>query len=327
MKKRLISGIKPTGTLTLGNYIGAMKKFVELQDDNELFVFVADLHALTIDIDPEELREQRKNIVASYLAIGLDPSKTNIFYQSEIAAHTQLNWIIENQTTVGELSRMTQYKDKTSAKDKNGTTKIKTGMLTYPSLMASDILLYKADGVPVGSDQKQHLELTRNIAERFNNAYGETFKVPEVITAELGSRIMSLSDPAKKMSKSSASVNSFISLMDTPEDARKKIMKAVTDSEGKVYLSDEKAGIKNLLTIYAALSNLGLTEAALKFEESNYAEFKTAVADVVVSFLEDFQSKYESSIKEIDKVLLSGRLAAEVIANDTIKDVYKKIGL
>ncbi len=326
MKKRMISGIKPTGTLTLGNYIGAMKNFVELQNDNEMLVFVADLHALTIDIKPEDLLENRKNIVASYLAVGLDPAKTKIFYQSEIAAHTQLNWILENQTTVGELSRMTQYKD-SQVKESNGTTKIKTGLLTYPALMAADILLYKADSVPVGSDQKQHLELTRNIAERFNNSYGETFKVPEVITMEVGARIMSLTDPEKKMSKSSTSEMSYISLMDDSEVARKKIMKAVTDSEGKIYLSDEKAGIKNLLIIYSSLENIKLEEAEAKFKDTGYGEFKTAVADTVVKFLEDFKVKYDSSINKVNEVTNQGKEAAIIIADETIKEVYKKIGL
>jgi len=233
---------------------------------------------------------------------------------------------LENQTTVGELSRMTQYKD-SQVKESNGTTKIKTGLLTYPALMAADILLYKADSVPVGSDQRQHLELTRNIAERFNNSYGETFKVPEVITMEVGARIMSLTDPEKKMSKSSTSEMSYISLMDDSEVARKKIMKAVTDSEGKIYLSDEKAGIKNLLIIYSSLENIKLEEAEAKFKDTGYGEFKTAVADTVVKFLEDFKVKYDSSINKVNEVTNQGKEAAIIIADETIKEVYKKIGL
>lgn len=328
MKNRMVSGIKPTGTLTLGNYIGAIKNFVDLQNDNEMFVFVADLHALTIDIDPKELKENKKQIVALYLAAGLDPKKVVIFNQSDVAAHAQLAWILENQTTVGELSRMTQYKDKSQMHTQaNGTIKIKTGMLTYPALMAADILLYKPNGVPVGQDQKQHLELTRNIAERFNNSFGNTFTIPEFISPKIGAKIMSLQNPEKKMSKTDKSAKSYITLLDDPEAAAKKIKKAVTDSEGKIYISDEKPGVKNLLTIYAALKDISIEEAEEHFKNSDYGQFKTEVAEVVKSFLEDLQLKYKKFLPMVEEIVDNGAKKAREIANITIKQVNKAVGL
>ncbi|WKX02712.1 tryptophan--tRNA ligase [Candidatus Mycoplasma mahonii] len=328
MKKRMVSGIQATGILTIGNYIGAIQKFIELQDNNEMFIFVADLHALSIDIHPQTLRENRKNIVATYLAAGLDPIKTTIYYQSSLAEHSQLLWILENQTTIGELSRMTQFKDKVQkSNSKNGTTKIKAGLLTYPALMAADILLYNPDYVPVGEDQRQHLELVRSIAIRFNNRYGDVFKIPAPQIAKEGAKIMSLTDPNKKMSKSSPSKKSFISLNDSPDEARKKIMKSATDSEEKVYISNEKPGIRNLLTIYSSLEGISIIDAADKFKDDNYKDFKNAVANVVCEFLIDLQSRFEESLKLVDKITEEGRIKAKLVAQETIKIVNNKIGL
>lgn len=327
MKKRLVSGITATGKLTIGNYIGAIKNFVKLQDEYELFVFVADLHALTIDIDPKELRQNKRDILALYLAAGLDPNKSTLFYQSDVKAHGQMNWIMENQTTIGELSRMTQFKDKSKVKEANGTEKVRTGLLTYPTLMAGDILLYNPEIVPTGKDQKQHIELTRNIATRFNNKYGEVFKIPEPYIPTVGSKIMSLTEPEKKMSKSSDKEKSYISLLDDPEVAYKKIQKAVTDSEGKVYASDDKPGVTNLLTIYASLNDIEISEAEREFKDSDYGQFKKVVGETVKNFLIDLQSKYNASLKMIDEVAKQGANKASVVANETLEKTEKKLGL
>ncbi len=292
-----------------------------------MFIFVADLHALTIDINPEKLRENKKNIMAIYLAAGLDSDKVTLFYQSDVKAHGQMNWIIENQTTIGELSRMTQFKDKSKTRMSNGTEKINTGLLTYPTLMAGDILLYKPQIVPVGKDQKQHIELTKNIAQRFNRKYGNTFLIPEFYTPETGSKIMSLTDPSKKMSKSSNIEKSYISLFDEPDIAYKKIMKAVTDSEGKVYASPEKPGITNLLTIYASLKDITLKDAEDLHKNMNYGEFKKSVGEVVKNFLIELQKKYDEAIKISEKIAKLGKDKAKKIANETLAEVEFKIGL
>lgn len=326
--KRLVSGITATGKLTLGNYIGAIKNFVKLQDEYEMYIFVADMHALTIDIDPETLRKNKKDIMALYLAAGLDPQKTTLFFQSDVKAHGQMNWFMENMTTLGELERMTQFKDKSEKqKEANGTVKIKTGLLTYPALMAGDILLYNPELVPVGQDQKQHLELTRNIAERFNNRYGETFLIPNPYIPKVGAKIMSLQDPSKKMSKSDSNTKGFISLLDSPEEAFNKIKKAVTDSEGKIYLSDEKAGIKNLLTIYASLKDIPLENAEAKFKDKNYGELKIAVGEEVKEFLTNLQSKYHEALIQVDDIAAIGAEKARAVANETLKNIEKKLGL
>lgn len=328
MKKRLVSGITATGNLTIGNYIGAIRNFVKLQNEYDMFIFVADMHALTIDIEPETLRDNKKKIMALYLAAGLDPEKVTLFYQSDVKAHGQMNWLMENQTTLGELERMTQFKDKSSKqKEANGTIKIKTGLLTYPALMAGDILLYNPDIVPVGQDQKQHLELTRNIAERFNRKHGDTFIVPSPYIPKVGAKIMSLNDPTKKMSKSDANQKSFISLLDDPEKAFTKIKKAVTDSEGKVYISEEKHGVVNLLTIYASLKDISLEEAEQHFKDSNYGELKIEVGTEVKTFLEDLQSKYNEALKIVDEVAKAGAEKAKVVADKQLSEVEKKLGL
>ncbi len=328
-KSRILSGITATGKLTIGNYIGAIKSFIELQDKHELFIFVADLHALTIDITPQTLAKNRQNILALYIACGLDPNKVTLFYQSDILAHTQLSWIFENMTTIGELSRMTQYKDKVQKnKQTNKTEKINTGLLTYPALMAADILLYNPEFVPVGEDQKQHLELMRNIAQRFNNLYGETFIIPKVYIPKVGAKIMSLTDPTKKMSKSDVNVKSYIGLLDDPELAVQKIMQAKTDSENKIYLNKDKPGINNLLTIYAALNNLDLKTVENKFKDfENYGLLKQEVSTSVKIFLTLIQKKYSQVLQTIDEIAQKGALKAKKVADKQLKIVLDKIGL
>ena len=323
--KRLLSGIKPTGDLTLGNYIGALKQFNNMQKDYETFIFVADLHAITIYNDPEELKKRIKDIIAIYLACGLDPKYTTLFIQSENLYHANLGWVFECNTYMGEASRMTQYKEK-SKENKN----ISVGLFTYPMLMASDILMYDADVVPVGIDQKQHVELARNIAERFNNKHGKTFKVPEPIIPEQGAKIYDLQNPTKKMSKSEENNKGCIILLEDPEKARKKIMSAVTDSESIVkYDKENKPGISNLLVIYSSLKNISIKEAEQEFKDKNYGEFKRSVADTVVEFLTDLQEKYNKFINDgtIEKLLDESNKKVNEIAKTKLQEVYSKIGL
>ncbi len=323
--KRLLSGIKPTGDLTLGNYIGALKQFSEMQKDYETFIFVADLHALTIYNEPNELKRKIKDIIAIYLACGLDPKYTTLFIQSENMYHTNLSWILECNTYMGEASRMTQYKEK-SSKEKN----ISVGLFTYPMLMASDILMYDADVVPVGIDQKQHVELARNIAERFNNKYGNTFKIPEPIIPKTGEKIYDLQNPTKKMSKSDENNKGVIILLEDVEIARKKIMSAVTDSESIVkYDPINKPGISNLLTIYSSLKDISIESAEEEFKNSNYGEFKKCVADVVVNLLTDLQDKYNKIINDgsIDKLLDESNKKVREIAEKKVQEVFSKVGV
>ena len=325
--KRLLSGIKPTGELTLGNYIGAIKQFVDMQRDYETFVFVADLHALTVYNDPIVLKSRIKDIVAVYLASGLDPKYTTLFIQSENMYHTNLSWVLECNSYMGELSRMTQFKDK--SKDKNNES-ISCGLFTYPVLMASDIIIYDADVVPVGIDQKQHVELARNLAERFNNKYGETFKVPEPIIPKSGAKIYDLQNPTKKMSKTSESDKGVIMLLESPETARKKIMSAVTDSDNEIrYDFENKPGISNLLTIYSSLTGISIDDTVSKFKDSNYGEFKRYVADVVVEFLTDLQEKYNKIIDsgKIDEILDESNKKVHSIAESKVKEVFDKVGV
>lgn len=325
--KRLLSGIKPTGELTIGNYIGAIKQFVEMQKSYETFVFVADMHALTVYNEPGLLKRRIKDVIALYLACGLDPKYTTLFIQSENMYHANLSWVLECNSYMGELSRMTQFKDK--SKDKNNEA-ISCGLFTYPVLMASDILIYDADVVPTGIDQKQHVELARNIAERFNNRYGKTFNMPEPIISESGAKIYDLQNPTKKMSKTGESKKGFILLLDDVENARKKIMSAVTDSDNKVYFDREnKPGISNLMTIYSNLTGKTIEEIEKEFQKSNYGEFKSKVADAVVSLLETIQSKYREIINSdiIDNILNESNEKVRKIAEEKVKDVYTKIGL
>ncbi len=323
----LLSGIKPTGYLTIGNYIGAIKQFVERQNEYNSFVFVADLHALTVYNDPEELRKKIRAIVGVYLACGLDPNKNTIFIQSENPYHAQLSWILECNSTMGELSRMTQYKDKL---DKGPNESIGCGLFTYPVLMAADILIYDPNIVPVGLDQKQHVELARNIAERFNYRYGESFIIPEPVIKESGDKIKDLQDPTKKMSKSDPNDKGSIILLDDPEISRKKIMSAVTDSESSVKFDEQnKPGISNLMTIYSELTNKTIDEIELEFKEANYGTFKKAVADVLVNFLTDLQTKYKEVNDSglIDKVLDEGREKSTAIAKKKYEEIRLKVGV
>jgi tryptophanyl-tRNA synthetase len=327
--RTLVSGIQPTGKLTLGNYIGALRQFVKLQDeleDTELFIFIADLHAITTPQDRVELRKNIRSVAALYLACGLDPAKVNLFIQSEVIEHTMLSYIMESTAYVGEMERMTQYKDK-KGKQMEG---IRTSLLTYPALMAADILLYDAHIVPIGDDQKQHLELTRNLATRFNSLYGETFVVPEGFYPETGARIKSLTEPDKKMSKSDENQKSYILLLDDLAIIRNKIKSAVTDSDTKIkYDLKKKAGISNLLTIYASLTDLSIKEIEKKYENSNYATFKSDLAEIVVDSIRPIQKRYFEIINDIklDQILTEGAERARFVAQRKMQKVYKKIGL
>ncbi len=325
--KRLLSGIKPTGEFTLGNYIGAIRQFVEMQKNYESYVFIADLHALTIYNDPEVLRTRIRELVGIYLACGLDPKYTTIFIQSENMYHANLGWVLECNSYMGEMSRMTQFKEKSKNK---GNEAISVGLFTYPDLMAADILMYDADVVPVGVDQKQHVELARNLAERFNHRYGDTFKVPEPIISESGAKIYDLQNPTKKMSKSDESGKGCIMLLEDITSAKKKIMSAVTDSDNKVaYDKENKPGISNLLVIYSSLEGMTIEEAEAKFADSGYGDFKRAVADSVEKFLTQLQAKYKEVLDSglIDKVLDDSNAKVHVIAETKVKEVYKKIGV
>ena len=327
VKKRMLSGIKPTGKLTLGNYIGAIKQFISYQDEYEMFVFIADLHALTLPIDPKELRENTKDLISIYLACGLNPNKVVLFKQSDVHEHAELGYIMACNSNMGELFRMTQYKDKTAKMGSNES--IPTGIFIYPALMAADIVLYDPDYVPVGIDQKQHVELTRDIAIRFNSHYSETFKIPEPVVPKNGAKIGSLSNPLKKMSKSE-SEKGTIYLLEDLAIIRKKIMSAVTDSDTKVYYDEvNKPGISNLLTIMSALTNRSISDLENEFKDSNYGTFKKAVADVVCNELEALQNKVKE-IKNsgiIDKVLEEGAAKASIVAKKKLAKVYRKVGL
>lgn len=329
MKKRLVSGIKPTGEITLGNYIGALKQFVSLQDtleDTEFFIFVADLHAITTPQEKAILRKKIKSVSAIYIACGLDPNKVNLFIQSEVLEHAYLGYVMESTAYIGEMERMTQYKDKRQSQ----TAGIKTSLLTYPALMAADILMYDATLVPIGEDQKQHLELTRNLAERFNNQYGNTFVIPEGLVPKTGARIKSLTEPTKKMSKSEDNPKSYVSLLDDLNVIKNKIKSAVTDSDTKVYFDvDNKPGISNLLTIYASLKNISIKEAEEIFKDVSYKDFKEAVSEVVVETIRPIQEKYYQLIdsSQLDDILDQGAARARVLAERKILKVNQRLGL
>ena len=322
----MLSGIKPTGQLTLGNYIGALRNFVKYQDDYEMIVFIANLHCITEYQDPKDLRKNLTDAIALYMACGLDPEKSTIFLQTDVHAHAELGYIMACNTYLGELNRMTQFKDKSAKGEKNMTA----GLYTYPCLMAADILLYNADYVPVGEDQKQHVELTRDLAQRFNNKYSETFTVPEPLIAKVGARIMSLSDPSKKMSKSDETNKGCIYLLDDLKVARKKIMSAVTDSVGIIQLDKEnQPGLYNLIEIASSLTGRYMNDIVEEFKGQGYRQLKTYVADVVCNTLEDIQTKYKEIIesRKIEEVLSEGAKKASYIADKTLAKVKKKIGL
>lgn len=326
-KKTILSGIQATGSLTLGNYLGALNNWVEMQEEYDCYYMIADLHTLTIRNNPETLKENTLKLIALYIAAGLNPEKNTIFIQSHVPAHTQLSWILNCYTYMGELNRMTQFKDKSSKHADN----INSGLFTYPVLMAADILAYNADLVPVGDDQKQHLELTRDIAERFNSLYGETFKIPEPYTKKVGARIMGLQNPTAKMSKSSQDPMDKILLTDSPDEIRKKFKKAVTDSENCVRFDREsKPGVSNLMSIYGIIKNKTMDEIEKQFEGQGYGAFKTAVAEAVIERLEPLQNKYNELLENPDKLMAicnKGAKKAEEKANRVLKDVYKKVGL
>ena len=322
---RILSGIKPTGTLTLGNYIGALRHFRDFQEKGEVFIFIADLHALTLPIEPETLRENSRDIAAFYLASGLDPERTTIFLQSAVPQHAELNAILQNYLYMGELRRMTQFKDKSQ---KMRDSAIGLGLFAYPSLMASDIVLYDATIVPVGEDQTQHVELARDLVARFNSRYGEILTMPRAEVTRVGKRIMSLSDPTKKMSKSDPKGDIF--LKEEPAQIRKKIMSAKTDSGSEVRFDPEqKPGISNLLTIYSALSDISVEEAERRFVGSRYGDFKKAVADVVLETLVPFQERYREILAsgEYLEVLHKGAERARIEAEKVLSRVQHAVGL
>ena len=323
--KRILTGLKPSGELTLGSLIGCINQMVKLQDEYDSFMFVPDMHAITVKQDPKMLRERIRKNVALYLACGVDPNKNTIYLQSENLYHANLSWVLECTTYMGEASRMTQYKDK-SSKGENVTV----GLFTYPILMAADILLYDADYVPVGIDQKQHVELARDIALRFNKTYGDTFKMPEPMMSDVGVKIMDLQEPTKKMSKSDETYKGVILLLDDEKTIRKKIMSAVTDSDNKIYYDkDNKPGVSNLLTIYSSLKNISIEEAENYFKDYNYGNFKKEVADLVVSVLSNIQTKYNEIINGtmLDDILDEGREKTCEIAKEKTLDVFRKVGL
>jgi len=324
--KTLFSGVQPSGNLHIGNYIGAISQWAELQKDYYCILCVVDYHAITVKQDPKVLKKRILDIARFYLTAGINPKKSIIFKQSDIKEHTELGWILSTITKVAELEKMTQYKDKTTSQTKEGPG---AGLLVYPSLMAADILLYNTDVVPVGEDQTQHLELTRVLARRFNNEFGQTFKVPETIVRKEGARIMSLDDPTKKMSKSSHSPNSYIALLDDPIVAHKKIKRAVTDSGKEIkYDPDKKPAISNLLTIYSVLAKKSVKEIELIYENKSYGEFKEDLANIVANFLEDFQARYKKySDKDIRKILDNGAKEAKKIAHKTLLTVKKNLGV
>ncbi len=324
--KTMLSGIKPTGRLTLGNYIGAIREFVKYQDEYEMFIFIANQHALTVPIEAAELRKNTKDLIALYLAAGLDPEKTTIFLQSDVPAHAQLGWIMTCLSGYGELQRMTQFKDK-MAKQETGIT---AGLYTYPSLMAADILLYDPDYVPVGIDQKQHVELTRNLAERFNKRYSDTFKIPEPLVTKVGAKIYDLQNPTKKMSKSESSPKGCIELLDNPAQARNKIKSAVTDSLGIIqYDPENQPGLANLITILSALTGESIESIVERYQGKGYGDLKKETGDVVFDFLTDLQKRYKEILdsKIVDKVLEEGAKKANAVANKKVAKVYRKVGL
>ncbi|MDE6293381.1 MAG: tryptophan--tRNA ligase [Clostridiales bacterium] len=323
-RKRVFSAIKPTGNPTLGNYLGAMKYWGDMGKDCDAMFAVADLHAITVAIEPKELRENSKRLFALLVAVGIDPERDILFMQSHVTAHAELSWLLNNYTMFGEASRMTQFKDKSKKNPDN----INVGLFDYPVLMAADILLYQADIVPVGEDQLQHVELCRTIANRFNNRYSPTFTVPVGKIPTYGARIHSLSDPTAKMGKSEADDGAVL-ILDTPDAIMRKFKRAVTDCDTKVKASADKAGITNLLTIYAALNDITIEQAEREFENSSYAEFKTRVGEATVEKLRPIREKYEALRRddnELCELMKSGANKAAYIARKTLEKVYKKIG-
>ncbi len=325
-KKIIFSGAQPSGKLTLGNYLGAIKNWKELQEDYNCYYSVVDLHAITVPQEAKNLRANTMQLLAQNMASGLDPEKNTIFIQSHVSCHTELMWILNTMTYMGELSRMTQFKDKSQKSEAN----LNAGLFTYPVLMAADILLYQTDLVPVGEDQKQHLELARDLANRFNNRYSPTFKVPEPYIPKAGARVMSLQEPTKKMSKSDENENGYILLVDDADAIRRKIKRSVTDSVGVVRYSDEQPGIKNLLDIYSKLDNKSIEDVVAMYEGKGYGDFKNDVAEVIVETLKPIKDQYEyllSNKDYLEDIYAKGAQKAEYQARKTLRKVYKKVGL
>ncbi|MGO4496538.1 tryptophan--tRNA ligase [Paenibacillus sp. 2RAB27] len=322
--KRVLSGMQSSGQLTIGNYIGALRNFVKLQELHRCYFMVVDMHAITVPQEPAALREQTESIASLYIASGLDPNKASVFLQSHVHAHAELGWIMTTLTHMGELERMTQFKDKSEGKESVGA-----GLFTYPSLMAADILLYNADLIPVGDDQKQHLELTRDLANRFNNRFGDMFTMPQPYMPEVGARIMSLDDASKKMSKSSPNAGSYIAMLDEPDVIRKKLSRAVTDSGREVtYDPQNKPEVSNLMSIYSHFAEMSLAEIEARYEGQGYGPFKKELAEHIVAVLEPIQQRYREirSSGAIFDILKKGADEAAEVANQTLLEVKKRMG-
>ena len=324
-KKTVFSGVQPTGKITIGNYLGAIKNWKQLQDDYNCIYCVVDLHSITVNQVPADLRKNTMDLLALYLACGVDPAKSTVFIQSHVPAHSELAWVLDCNSYIGELSRMTQFKEKSRKHADN----LNMGLMNYPVLMASDILLYQTDLVPVGKDQTQHLELARDLAIRFNNKYSPTFVVPQGYVPKVGSKIMSLQDPMSKMSKSDENENAYIALTDSKDDVVRKFRRAVTDSDTVVRYGEDKPAISNLLTIYSLCSGVSVADAEKQFDGKGYSDFKMAVADAVVSVIEPIQQEQKRLLADkayLESVLKEGADKANYLANKTLSKVYKKVG-
>lgn len=325
MTKTVYSALQPSGSLTIGNYLGSIRNFKNLQDEYECFFNVADLHSITVPQEPKSIRERSLDLIAVFLASGLDPEKSTLFVQSHVSQHTELSWVLNCMSYMGQLNRMTQFKEKSQKSEEN----LNAGLFTYPVLMAADILLYQTDLVPVGIDQKQHLELARDLAIRFNNKYSETFKVPDGIIGKETGKIMSLKNPEKKMSKSDEDQNSFILLLDDEETIKRKIMKSVTDSIGNFDYNDEQKGLKNLINMYIAFSGLSSDEIVNRYKNQNYSVFKEDLGQLIADNMKEIREKHSDYIKDkayLEKVMREGAEKASYIANKTLRKVYKKVG-
>lgn len=326
-QKTIFSGIQPSGNLHLGNYLGAIKNWVALQSEFRSIFCVVDLHAITVPQDPKELRKKTIEVAKVYLAAGIDPDKATIFIQSQLPQHCELMWILNTITKTGELLKMTQFKDKTGTKDQNKQKSVSAGLLNYPVLMAADIILHDADLVPVGEDQTQHVEIARTLAKRFNNTFGETFVVPEVHVVKEGMRIMGLDDPTKKMSKSAESKYNRIDLLDSPDEIREKIKKAVTDSGNEIEYSDDKPAIKNLLNIFALVTDTQPEKIAGEFAGKGYGDFKKALAEAIIEFFSPFQKRYhEIPDADVKMILEQGAERLTPVAEKKMKQVKEKLG-
>lgn len=323
-KKVVYSGIQPSGSLTIGNYIGALSNFSELQEEYNCLYCIVDMHAITMPQEPKNLRKNTLDILSLYLACGLDPEKSIIYIQSHVPEHAELGWVLNTIASMGQLQRMTQFKDKSSK-----SKEVLAGILNYPVLMAADILLYQSAYVPVGEDQRQHIELTRDLAQKFNSRYSDTFTIPDIMTPKVGARIMSLQDPQYKMSKSDSDENAFILILDDENAIRRKIKRAVTDSEGVIRYSTEQPGLKNLIDIYSSFSKLSVEEIVEKYKDLGYGKFKEDLAEVVVEGLRPVQERFNAirNDKEyLEKVYTEGAQKASALARKTLRKVYKKVG-